>query len=132
MAIDSLQHLTDPDRCRTLVLKIGSALLVDADGNPRAEWLDALVREIAGLRERGQNVIVVSSGAIALGAARLELPKGGRASLADAQAAASVGQIALAGLWSGLLEQHGISAAQMLVTLDDLEERKRYLNASRR
>ena len=130
MAIDSFHHLIDPERCRSLVLKIGSALLVDGERNPRAGWLDALVREIAGLRHAGQNVIVVSSGAIALGAARLDLPKGGRASLADAQAAASVGQIALAGLWSGLLEQHGIPAAQMLVTLDDLEERKRYLNAS--
>lgn len=130
MTIDTLNGLTDADQCQTLVLKIGSALLVDAQGNPRKQWLDGLVGEIARIRGNGQNVIVVSSGAIALGAARLKLPKGGRASLADAQAAASVGQIALAGLWSGLLEQYGIQAAQMLVTLDDLEDRKRYLNAS--
>ncbi|MXO89560.1 glutamate 5-kinase [Pontixanthobacter aquaemixtae] len=130
MAIEHIHHLTEADHCQTLVLKIGSALLVDGDGHPRKDWLDALVREIAGLRAGGQKVIVVSSGAIALGAARLDLPKGGRASLADAQAAASVGQIALAGLWSGLLEEHGVQAAQMLVTLDDLEDRRRYLNAS--
>ena len=72
----------------------------------------------------------MSSGAIALGAARLDLPRGGRGSLADAQAAASVGQIALAGLWSRALEAHGLVAAQMLLTLDDLEDRRRYLNAS--
>jgi glutamate 5-kinase len=82
------------------------------------------------MRGRGQNVVVVSSGAIALGAARLGLSRGARDSLADAQAAASIGQIALAGLWSGLLEKHGLSAAQILVTLGDLEERRRYLNAS--
>ena len=130
MTIERLEHLTDKDLCSTLVLKIGSALLVDGDGNPKSAWLAGLVSEIAELRANGQNVVVVSSGAIALGAARLHLPKGGRGSLADAQAAASVGQIALAGLWSGLLEQHGLTAAQMLVTLGDMEERRRYLNAS--
>ncbi|WP_209347056.1 glutamate 5-kinase [Pontixanthobacter sp. CEM42] len=130
MAIKALNQLTEADQCKVLVLKIGSALLVDPAGEPRARWLTGLVAEIAEMHERGQNVVVVSSGAIALGAARLKLPKGGRASLADAQAAASVGQIALAGLWSDLLEKHGLSAAQMLVTLDDLEERRRYLNAS--
>jgi glutamate 5-kinase len=75
-------------------------------------------------------VIVVSSGAIALGAARLGLAKGGRGSLADAQAAAAVGQIALAGLWAELLGEHGLTAAQLLLTLDDLEDRRRYLNAA--
>ncbi|MDN3646005.1 glutamate 5-kinase [Pontixanthobacter aestiaquae] len=130
MTIDTLGGLTNSDQCSTLVLKIGSALLVNADGDPRRAWLDGLVSEIAEMRARGQNVIVVSSGAIALGAARLKMPKGGRASLSDAQASASVGQIALARLWSDVLEGHDIPAAQMLVTLDDLEERKRYLNAS--
>ena len=75
-------------------------------------------------------MVIVSSGAIALGAAKLKLAKGGRGSLADAQAAASVGQIALAGLWSNVLEAHGLVAAQMLLTLDDLEDRRRYLNAA--
>ena len=75
-------------------------------------------------------MIVVSSGAIALGARRLGLDKGGRGSLEDAQAAAAVGQIALSGLWAELLESHGLTAAQMLLTLDDLEDRRRYLNAT--
>ncbi len=130
MAIDALSHLTDPQHCGTLVLKVGSALLVDGRGEPRKEWLEALVSEIASLRGSGQRIVVVSSGAIALGASRLKLDKGGRASLSDAQAAASVGQIALSGLWSELLEAEGLAAAQMLVTLGDLEERRRYLNAS--
>ena len=85
---------------------------------------------IAQAKARGQEVIVVSSGAIALGAARLGLDKGGRGSLADAQAAAAVGQIALSGLWADLLGAHGITAAQLLLTLEDLEDRRRYLNAT--
>ncbi len=70
------------------------------------------------------------SGAIALGARRLKLPKGGRASLEDAQAAAATGQIALSQVWAELLGAEGLTAAQMLVTLDDLEDRRRYLNAA--
>src|SRR5690606_11560150 len=69
-------------------------------------------------------------GSIALGAAKLGLEKGGRGSLADAQAAAAVGQIALSGLWAELLGHHGLTAAQLLLTLDDLEDRRRYLNAT--
>jgi len=75
-------------------------------------------------------VIVVSSGSIALGAARLGLEKGGRGNLADAQAAAAVGQIALSGLWAELLGGQGLTAAQILLTLDDLEDRRRYLNVT--
>jgi glutamate 5-kinase len=86
--------------------------------------------DLAGLRRAGAQVMVVSSGAIALGAARLALPRGGRASLADAQAAAAVGQIALADLWRRALAAQGVTAAQMLLTLGDLEDRRRYLNAS--
>ncbi len=114
---------------RRVVVKIGSALLIE-NGTPRRAWLGALAGDLAALRARGTEVIVVSSGAIALGAARLGLPRGGRANLADAQAAAAVGQIQLADLWSGALGEHGITAAQMLLTLDDLEDRRRYLNAS--
>jgi len=88
------------------------------------------VSEIAAAKQRGQDVIVVSSGAIALGARRLGLDKGGRGSLADAQAAAAVGQIALSGLWAELLGAHGLTAAQLLLTLEDLEDRRRYLNAT--
>ncbi len=129
MQITALSDLADPARCPRLVVKVGSALLVDADG-PRRAWIAALVSELAAARARGQDVIVVSSGAIALGARTLGLDKGGRGSLADAQAAAAVGQIALSGLWAELLAQHGLTAAQLLLTLDDLEDRRRYLNAT--
>lgn len=127
--ISSLTDLADAGRCPRLVIKVGSALLVDA-GGPRRDWIAALAGEIASARGRGQEVVVVSSGAIALGARRLGLDKGGRGSLADAQAAAAVGQIALSGLWAELLGRHGIVAAQLLLTLEDLEDRRRYLNAA--
>jgi glutamate 5-kinase len=130
MKISQLAHLTDASACPRLVVKVGSALLVGKDGAPRREWLTALVAEIAAARAAGQEVIVVSSGAIALGARKLGLAKGGRGSLSDAQAAASVGQIALAGLWAELLATHGLTAAQILLTLEDLEDRRRYLNVT--
>ena len=128
--IAALPDLLDPAKAPVLVLKVGSALLVGRDGAPRRAWLTALAGEIAEARARGQQVIVVSSGAIALGAAKLGLPAGGRASLADAQAAAAVGQIVLAGLWSELLAAEKLTAAQLLLTLEDLEGRRRYLNAA--
>jgi glutamate 5-kinase len=130
MSIDRLADLAEPRLAPRLVVKVGSSLLVGPGGEVRGEWLDSLVGELAGARERGQEVIVVSSGAIALGAARLGLAKGGRGSLADAQAAAAVGQIRLASLWAERLAAHGIAAAQLLVTLEDLEDRRRYLNAA--
>ena len=129
MAVTDLSHLIDPAACPRLVVKIGSSLLVYRDEVRRA-WLADLVTEIAAARARGQEVIVVCSGAIALGAATLRLERGGRGSLADAQAAAAVGQIALSGLWAGLLAEHGLTAAQILLTLDDLEDRRRYLNVT--
>src|SRR6188768_2589256 len=130
MSIERLTDLADAAACPRVVLKVGSALLIGSGGKPHREWLAGLVGEIAEARQRGQQVIVVSSGAIALGAARLGLARGGRGSLADAQASAAVGQIALAGLWSELLGQHGLTAAQLLLTLEDLEDRRRYLNAA--
>ncbi len=129
MKIATLADLANPELCPRLVVKVGSALLVDQDG-PRRVWIEALVGELAAARARGQDVIVVSSGAIALGARTLGLDKGGRGCLADAQAAAAVGQIALSGLWAELLGRHGLTAAQLLLTLDDLEDRRRYLNAT--
>ncbi len=126
MAIDAIADIA---AARLAVVKIGSALLVEA-GEPNRARLASVAQDIARLREGGTQVIAVSSGAIALGAARLGLPKGGRASLADAQAAASVGQVALAQLWAEALGAHGITASQMLVTLGDLEDRRRYLNAA--
>lgn len=119
-----------PESCPRLVIKIGSALLVDPDGAVRRDWLVGIVADIAARRAAGQQIVVVSSGAIALGARRLGLPKGGRASLEDAQAAAATGQIALSQCWAELLAQQTLTAAQMLVTLDDLEDRRRYLNAA--
>ncbi len=130
MTIAQLAHIADPMLTPRLVVKVGSALLVGADGAPRRAWLTALVGELAAARARGQQVIVVSSGAIALGARRLGLAKGGRGSLADAQAAAAVGQITLAGLWADLFASHGVTAAQVLLTLDDLEDRRRWLNVT--
>ncbi len=124
-----LTRLQDITAARRIVVKIGSALLVGG-GQAREGWLTRMAGDLAVLRQAGAQVIVVSSGAIALGAARLGLAKGGRGSLADAQAAAAVGQIALADLWSRALGGEGITAAQMLLTLGDLEDRRRYLNAS--
>lgn len=129
MQISRLADLAESAACPRLVVKVGSSLLVGREG-VRRDWIEGLVAEIAAARARGQQVIVVSSGAIALGAARLGLEKGGRGSLADAQAAAAVGQIALSGLWAELLGAHGLTAAQLLLTLEDLEDRRRYLNAT--
>lgn len=126
MAIDAIEDFAST---RLVVVKIGSALLIEA-GEANRPRLASLAQDIARLREGGTRVIVVSSGAIALGAARLGLAKGGRASLADAQAAASVGQVALAQIWAEAFGAHDITAAQMLVTLGDLEDRRRYLNAA--
>jgi glutamate 5-kinase len=119
-----------PDQVRRLIVKVGSALLVEKDGAVRRDWLSGLVDELVARRAQGQQIAIVSSGAVALGARRLGLPKGGRATLEDAQAAAAVGQIALSQVWADLLGAHGIAAAQMLVTLGDLEDRRRYLNAA--
>jgi glutamate 5-kinase len=117
-------------RMARTIVKIGSALLVSASGEVRREWLATLVADIAQRHGAGEQIIIVSSGAIALGARRLGLAKGGRASLEDAQAAAATGQIALSQCWAELLDDHKITAAQILVTLDDLEDRRRYLNAA--
>lgn len=119
-----------PDACPRLVVKVGSSLLVDPAGGVRRAWLSSLIADIAARHRAGQRTIVVSSGSIALGARKLGLPKGGRASLDDAQAAAATGQIALSQVWAELLAERDLVAAQMLVTLDDLEDRRRYLNAS--
>jgi glutamate 5-kinase len=124
-----LNRLQDIPTARRIVVKIGSALLVGG-GAAREGWLARMAADLAMLRSGGAQVIVVSSGAIALGAARLGWTNGGRGSLADAQAAAAVGQIGLADLWSRALGAEGITAAQILLTLGDLEDRRRYLNVS--
>ena len=114
---------------RRIVVKVGSSLLVDSDGGRlHDDWLSALAEDIAGLHRDKRDVLVVSSGAIALGRAVLKLPSG-PLKLEDSQAAAAVGQIALARTWSEVLGRHRITAGQVLVTLQDTEERRRYLNA---
>ena len=114
---------------RRIVVKVGSSLLVDhAAGALNREWLDSLAADIASLHSENRDILVVSSGAIAMGRAVLKLPKGAL-KLEDSQAAAAVGQIALARAWSESLGAHGINAGQILLTLGDTEERRRYLNA---
>jgi glutamate 5-kinase len=114
---------------RRIVVKVGSSLLVDAAGGKVKEaWLASLAADIARLHKDRRDLLVVSSGAIALGRAVLKLPKG-PLKLEDSQAAAAVGQIALARTWTEALGKHGIAAGQVLLTLGDTEERRRYLNA---
>ena len=113
---------------RRLVVKIGSSLLVDGAGRLRRDWLDSLAADLAACRQAGQEVIVVTSGAIALGRAALAL-KARVLRLEDKQAAAAVGQINLAHAYQASLAQHGLAAAQLLLTLGDTESRRRYLNA---
>lgn len=113
---------------RRLVVKIGSALLVDAaSGQLRADWLRALAEDVAVAKARGVDVVLVSSGAIALGRRALRLPEGTLA-LEQSQAAAAVGQIRLARAYEEVLAPHGITTAQVLVTLEDTADRRRYLN----
>ena len=114
---------------RRIVIKVGSSLLVDAAaGRVNEGWLASLAQDIAALHEEKRDILVVSSGAIALGRAVLKLPRGAL-KLEDSQAAAAVGQIALARTWAEALARHDIAAGQILVTLGDTEERRRYLNA---
>jgi glutamate 5-kinase len=116
-------------KAKRIVVKIGSSLLVDgATGMLKGEWLNSLADDIAKLRASGKDVIVVSSGAIALGRNVLKLPKGAL-KLEDSQAAAAVGQIDLAHAYEETFRARGLVAAQILLTLGDTEERKRYLNA---
>jgi glutamate 5-kinase len=114
---------------RRITIKVGSSLLVDHDAQDvRRDWLAALVDDLADLHRGGADILVVSSGAIALGRSVLGLAKGAL-KLEDSQAAAAVGQIALARIWAEMLHRHDIVAGQILVTLGDTEERRRYLNA---
>lgn len=123
MSLPSLRNF------RRIVVKVGSSLLIDSEaGEVRAGWLAALASDLAALHRGGRDVMVVSSGSIALGRSRLKLPRG-PLKLEESQAAAAVGQIALARTWSEVLSAYEIDAGQILVTLQDTEERRRYLNA---
>jgi glutamate 5-kinase len=114
---------------KRLIVKIGSALLVDEEsGGIRRKWLDALADDVAALRERGTDVILVSSGAIAVGRRHLGLAAG-TLRLEEKQAAAATGQIRLAHAYQETLARHHITVAQILLTLGDTEERRRHLNA---
>ncbi len=114
---------------RRIVVKVGSSLLINsAAGEVKEAWLAALAQDIAELHRDGREVLVVSSGSIALGRSRLKLPRR-PLKLEESQAAAAVGQIALARIWAKVLAEHDIDAGQILVTLQDTEERRRYLNA---
>jgi len=116
-------------QAKRVVIKIGSALLVDGStGRVNRAWLDTLAADVARLRGRGQEVLLVSSGAIALGRRHLGLPAG-KLKLEESQAAAAVGQIRLAHAWKEVLEAFDLSVAQILLTFGDTEERRRYLNA---
>ncbi|HZF27860.1 MAG TPA: glutamate 5-kinase, partial [Gammaproteobacteria bacterium] len=126
--------LTNTERlanARRLVIKIGSALFVDqTTGAMNRAWLEGVCADVADLRREGKEVVIVSSGAVALGIGELKLdPR--RARLEDSQAAAAAGQIILAHAYQEVLRGFGITAAQVLLTIDDSESRKRYLNASK-
>ena len=123
-----MSSLPDLASFRRIVVKVGSSLLVDPARGPKTEWLAALVDDLAGFHARGVEVLVVSSGAIALGRTVLGYPRGAL-TLERSQAAAAVGQITLARLWSEALSRHGVTAGQVLITPQDTEERRRYLNA---
>src|SRR3984957_17508534 len=120
------RRLTDAKR---VIVKVGSSLLVDSDkGRLNRAWLESLAADVAASRRRGQEIILVSSGAIALGRRHLGL-RPAKLKLEESQAAAAVGQIRLAHAYKELLDVHEITVAQILLTLGDTEQRRRYLNA---
>jgi glutamate 5-kinase len=119
----------DFNSSKRLVIKIGSSLLIDStDGQLRRDWLDALADDLKDLHQKGSDVLVVSSGAIGLGRSRLKIATG-ELKLEDSQAAAAAGQIQLAHAWEAALARHDIPVAQILLTSEDTEQRRRYLNA---
>ena len=113
---------------RRIVIKVGSALLVDAQGGVRHDWLQALAADMAHLHAQNCRLLVVSSGAIALGRQMLGTEKK-RLTLADKQAAAAIGQIRLSTEWQQALAKHSLNTAQILLSHDDTETRRRHLNA---
>jgi glutamate 5-kinase len=126
----ALTPIAAPDirAAKRLVVKIGSALLVDRQKGLKQAWLSALALDVAEAKVRGADVVLVSSGSIALGRKVLGLPDG-VLTLEQSQAAAAVGQIRLARAYEEVLAPHGITTAQVLVTLEDTEDRRRYLNS---
>ena len=124
--MNAAAHLRNAKR---LVIKIGSALLVDEDtGRPHQAWLDALCDDVAAAHAHGQEVLIVTSGAVAIGRGPLGMA-GRKLRLEEKQAAAATGQSRLTQAYQTSLDRHGITVAQVLVTLDDTESRRRYINA---
>jgi glutamate 5-kinase len=111
-----------------LVIKVGSSLLIDAEGQVDREWLKGLAHDIATLQDNGHEVLVVSSGAIAIGSTILDINKR-RAKLEDLQAAAAAGQVQLVNAYQNAFAEHDMNAAQVLLTPEDTENRRRFLNA---
>ena len=130
MSLSGAANSSNPlTQARRVVVKVGSALLVEShSGQVNRTWLESLAADISDLRRQGREVLLVSSGAIALGRRSLGLPLG-RLKLEESQAAAAVGQISLAHAWKEVLGRHELGVAQILLTLSDTEERRRYLNA---
>lgn len=115
---------------KRVVIKIGSSLLVDNErGEIREDWLDGLACDLSQFRARGQEVMIVSSGAIALGRGKSGLLSTRNLRLEESQAAAAVGQILLAHAYQHILERHNLNIAQILLTLEDTEHRRKHLNA---
>ena len=128
MTTQQIYRIASLAAAHTVVVKIGSALLVDpATGALRQDWLAGLAEDVAQMRARDQQVVLVSSGSIALGRRALGLGSG-ELSLEETQAAAAVGQTRLVQGWEGALSPHGITTAQVLLTLEDTQQRRRYLN----
>lgn len=137
LVTQAAQNIPDPtspsaalalSSARRIVVKVGSSLVVDAASRaPAAAWLEALASDIAELRRDGRQVVIVSSGAVALGRGRLKLTRNAR--LDEKQAAAAVGQSLLMRGWETALTPHGLTTAQVLLTRDDTERRRRWLNA---
>jgi len=125
-ALESVSPLAE---ARRLVVKIGSALIVDDKGDIRQDWLESVADDIATLRQRGVESIVVTSGAVAIGRKALGLARTKSLRIEEKQGAAAIGQIRLVETWRAALARHGIVAAQILVTPDDTESRRRHLNA---
>ena len=129
-AVTALTATTPLDDARRVVVKIGSALLVEeSTGAVRRPWLDALVDDLAALKAEGKEILVVSSGAIALGRRHFGLARRRSAKLEENQAAAATGQILLAHAYQESFARHGVTVAQILLSPDDTEERRRHLNA---
>ncbi|HEY1145493.1 MAG TPA: glutamate 5-kinase, partial [Allosphingosinicella sp.] len=113
---------------RRITIKIGSSLLIDPqERHVRREWLAGVADDIAGLRARGKQVVVISSGAVALGREHLSLKRSAR--LDHKQAAAAAGQSLLMQAWESAFARHAIPTAQLLLTIGDTEQRRRWLNA---